>query len=133
MSEEFDFSTPEEDAVLAFLRRLKEGLPQTDTWIVHPINYPRINAAVQKLLAALREAEDIEYTVAFDDLLGTDMRLTVWGYVFDFYSCKEIAEALALADTFQMESMRNGKIRLCFAFCNARIPVFPKSKEPPRP
>lgn len=129
MSEEFDFATPEEDDVLAFLKRLKDRLSQNDTWIVHPINYPRIHASIQKLLAALREAESITYTVAFDDLLGTDMRLTVWGYVFDFYSCKEFAEALVLVDTFEMEAMRDGKIRLCFAFRDARIPIPKKSKE----
>ena len=132
MSEEFDFPTPEEDAVLDFLRRLRDGLPQADTWIVHPVNYPRIHASIEKILSALREAEpDLTYTVAFDELFGADMRLTVWGYVFDFYSCREIAEVLSLADAFEMEAMTNGKIRICFAFCNARIPIFPKFKETP--
>ena len=43
-------------------------------------------------------------------------------------SNKEIAEAISLADTFDIDATSDGEVWLHFGFKNARIPIFLKEK-----
>lgn len=45
------------------------------------------------------------------------------------YGCKEIAEAISLADTFDIDASSEGEVWLHFGFKNARIPIFLKERE----
>lgn len=51
------------------------------------------------------------------------MSLMVKDWVYTFYGCKEIAEAISLADTFDIDASTEGEVWLHFGFKNARIPI----------
>lgn len=129
MNEEFEYTFPEEEAIFLF-RELKDKLPKTNMWIVHPVNYPRATKAIDRILEVIhKESPDAEHKIVFDELLGTGMSLMVKDWVYSFYGCKEIAEAISLADTFDIDATTEGKVWLHFGFKNARIPIFLKAKD----
>ena len=99
-------------------------------WIVHPINYPRTTKAIDRILEVIhKESPDAEHKIVYDELLGTGMSLMVKDWVYSFYGCKEIAEAISLADTFDIDASSEGEVWLHFGFKNARIPIFLKERD----
>ena len=130
MNEEFEYTSPEEEAILGLIREWADKLPKTNMWIVHPINYPRATKAIDRILEVIHnESPDAEHKIVYDELLGTGMSLMVKDWVYSFYGCKEIAEAISLADTFDIDASSEGEVWLHFGFKNARIPIFLKERD----
>lgn len=46
MNEEFEYTSPEEEAILGLIREWADKLPKTNMWIVHPVNYPCATKAI---------------------------------------------------------------------------------------
>ena len=130
MNEDFEYTSPEEEAILDLIREWADKLPKTNVWIVHPVNYPRTTKAIDRILEVIhKESPDAEHKIVFDELIGTGMSLMVKDWVYSFYGCKEIAEAITLADTFDIEATLDGEIWLHFGFKNVRIPIFIKKEK----
>ena len=130
MNEDFEYTSPEEEAVLGLIREWADKLPKTNMWIVHPTNYPRATKAIDHILEVIhKESPDAEHKIVYDELLGTGMSLMVKDWVYSFYGCKEIAEAISLADTFDIDASSEGEVWLHFGFKNARIPIFLKKTD----
>jgi len=130
MNEDFEYTSPEEEAVLGLIREWADKLPKTNMWIVHPVNYPRATKAIDRILKVIhKESPDAEHKIVYDELLGTGMSLMVKDWVYSFYGCKEIAEAISLADTFDIDASSEGEVWLHFGFKNARIPIFLKKTD----
>lgn len=130
MSEDFEYTSPEEEAILSLIREWTDKLPKTNKWVVHPMNYPRAIKAIDRILEVIhKESPDAEHKIVFDELLGTGMSLMVKDWVYSFYGCKEIAEAISLADTFDIDASSEGEVWLHFGFKNARIPIFENKKD----
>lgn len=130
MNEEFEYTSPEEEAILGLIREWADKLPKTNMWIVHPVNYPRATKAIDRILEVIhKECPDAEHKIVYDELLGTGMSLMVKDWVYSFYGCKEIAEAISLADTFDIDASSEGEVWLHFGFKNARIPIFLKKAD----
>lgn len=126
MNEEFDYTSPEEEALLHFLGGLLEKLPQNTMWIINPTNYKRIVESVNRIIAAVHKVSpSAKHTISFDELVGTGLRLTIQDFTFSFYGCKEFSEAVSLADTLDIEAHLDGEVVLMFGFHNARIPITP--------
>lgn len=130
MNEDFEYTSPEEEAILGLIREWADKLPKTNMWIVHPVNYPHATKAIKRILKVIhKESPDAEYKIIFDELIGTGMSLMVKDWVYSFYGCKEIAEAISLADTFDIDASSEGDVWLHFGFKNARIPIFENKKD----
>ena len=130
MNEDYEYTSPEEEALLDLIRKWTDKLPKTNTWIAHPVNYPRATKAISRILEIIRkESPDAEHRIVFDELIGTGMSLMVKDWVYSFYGCKEIAEAISLADSFDIDATIEGEIWLHFGFENTRIPIFLKHKD----
>ena len=130
MNEDFEYTSPEEEAVLGLIREWADKLPKTNMWIVHPVNYPRATKSIDRILEVIhKESPDAEHKIVYDELLGTGMSLMVKDWVYSFYGCKEIAEAISLADTFDIDASSEGEVWLHFGFKNARIPIFLKKTD----
>lgn len=126
MNEEFDYTSPEEEALLHFLGGLLEKLPQNTMWIINPTNYKRIVESVNRIIAAVHKVSpSAKHTISFDELVGTGLCLTIQDFTFSFYGCKEFSEAVSLADTLDIEAHLDGEVVLMFGFYNARIPITP--------
>ena len=129
MNDEFEYTSTEEEAILSLFRELKDKPPKTNMWMAHPVYHPRATRAIDRILEVIhKESPDAEHKIVFDELLGTGMSLMVKDWVYSFYGCKEIAEAISLADTFDIDASTEGEVWLHFGFKNARIPLFLKSK-----
>ena len=125
MNENFEYTSPEEEALLNLMQECTDKLPKHSLWIVHPVNYPRATKAIKCILEVIhKESPDAEHKIVFDELIGTGMSLMVKDWTYSFYGCKEIAEAVALADTFDIYATLTGKVCLHFGFKDARIPLF---------
>ena len=130
MNEDFEYTSPEEEAILGLIREWVDKLPKTNMWIVHPVNYPRATKAIDRILEVIhKDSPDAEHKIVFDELIGTGMSLMVKDWVYSFYGCKEIAEAISLADTFDIDASTEGEVWLHFGFKNARIPIFFKKAD----
>ena len=130
MNEEFEYASPEEEALLEIIREYKEKLPKIQMWVAHPTNYPQALKSVEQIIELLkREDDEIEYNVSFDDMFGTSMCLQVKGWTFSFGKAKEFAEIISLADTFDILATTEGETLLFFGFKHTRIPVFLKEKD----
>jgi len=130
MNEDFEYTSPEEEAILGLIRECADKLPKTNMWIAHPVNYPRATKAIDRILEVIhKESPDAEHKIVFDELIGTGMSLMVKDWVYSFYGCKEIAEAISLADTFDIDASSEGEVWLHFGFKNARIPIFLKKTD----
>ena len=132
MNENFEYTSPEEEALLNMMRDLTSRLPKNTMWIVHPHNYPRILKSVQRLLEVIQKVSpEAQYKIAFDELVGTGLCLSVRAWNFSFYGCRDFSEAILLADTFDMEANLDGEVCLLFGFHDARIPICLKKKNGP--
>ncbi len=130
MNEEFEYTSPEEEALLSLIREWTDKLPKTNMWIAHPRNYPRAIKAIDRILEVIhKESPDAEHKIVFDELIGTGISLMVKDWVYSFYGCKEISEVIALADTFDIEATLDSEIWLHFGFKNVRTPIFIKNEE----
>lgn len=132
MNEEFDYTSPEEEAMLNFLGGLIKNLPPNTMWIINPATYKRITGSVNKILATVRKVSpEARHSIAFDELVGTGLCLTIQDWTFAFYGCKEFSEAVSLADTFDIEATLDGEVRLMFGFKDARILVAKRKDDSP--
>ena len=130
MNEDFEYTSPEEEAILGLIHEWTDKLPKTNMCILHPVNYPRAAKAIDRILEVIhKESPDAEHKIVFDELIGTGMTLMVKDRVYSFYGCKEIAEAIALSNTFDIEATLDGEIWLHFGFKNVRIPIFIKKEK----
>ena len=130
MNEDFEYTSPEEEAILGLFREWQNKLPKATMWISHPVNYPRAAKAIGRILEVIhKESPDAEHKIVFDELIGSGMSLMVKDWVYSFYGCREIAEAISLADTFDIDATPEGEVWLHFGFRNARIPIFLKKTD----
>ena len=132
MNEEFDYTSPEEEALLHFLGGLLEKLPKNTMWIINPANYKRIAESVNQILTAVHKVSpSAKHTISFDELVGTGLCLTIRDWTFSFYGCKEFSEAVSLADTLDIEANLDGEVVLMFGFNDARIPIVSRKEDSP--
>lgn len=130
MNEDYEYTSPEEEAILRLICEWTDKLPKTNMWVVHPVNYPRAIKAICRILEVIhKESPNAEHEIVFDELLGTGMSLMVKDWVYSFYGCQEIAEAISLADTFDVDASSEGEVWLYFGFKNAIIPIFENKKD----
>ena len=83
MNEDFEYTSPEEEAILGLIRECADKLPKTNMWIAHPVNYPRATKAIDRILEVIhKESPDAEHKIVFDELIGTGMSLMVKDWVY---------------------------------------------------
>ena len=124
MKDDFEPLLPDGEDFALFLHAFLKKVPRNTAWILHPENYPRICRSVDRILETIRRAApDAEHEVSYDELFGTALVLTVTSWTFSFSNCREIGEAIALADSFEADAKVTGEIRLIFGFNDARIAV----------
>ena len=122
MNDEFDYTSPEEEAMLNFLCGIMRKLPKNTLWVINPKNYKRITGSVQQILNTIHKVSpDAKHEITFDALIGTGLCLTIKDWSFDFYGCKDISNAISLADTFDIEATLDGEVCLMFGFNDASI------------
>lgn len=132
MKNDFDYTSPKEEALHHFLGGLIEKLPKNTMWIINPANYKRIVESVNKILAAVHKiSPSAKHKISFDELVGTGLCLTIQDWTFSFYGCKEFSEAVSLADTLDIEANLDGEVVLMFGFNDARIPIASKKEGSP--
>ena len=130
MNEDFEYTSPGEEAVLNLVRKWTNKLPKTNMWIAHPVNYLRAIKAIDKILEVIhKESPDAEHRIVFDELLGSGMSLMLKDWTYSFYGCKEIADVISLADTFDIDATSEGEVWLHFGFKDTRIPIFLKKDD----
>ena len=118
------FELPDGDDFALFMHAFLQKVPRNTAWIIHPENYPRISRSVDRILEAIRRSvPDAKHEIAYDELFGTQLVLTVTSWTFSFSNCREIGDAIALADFFETDAKTTGEICLIFGFNDARIAV----------
>lgn len=133
MNEDFEYTSPEEEAILDLFRTWANQRPKGNMWIAHPTNYPRATKAVAFILDVIhKESPDANHKIVFDELFGTDMSLVIKDWTHSFYGCDEIATAISLADTFDIYATTEGEVMLQFGFTDVRIPIFLKNNDTPQ-
>ena len=124
MADEFEYTSPEEEALLRLIRNLSDQNKAPSAWMLHPVNYPRAVRAAERILSVLKkESSTLKHEFVFDSLVGTGMSLVVKDWTFAFYGCREFSVAVSFADTFDIDATVEGEVALCFGFLDVRIPI----------
>lgn len=125
MIEEENFEDENIDAAESLIEFLKESTAQRMTML----NAPRYSQAVRSIAQIVRfvkeDCPDAKVEIAFDDLTGTSLCLTIIADELNIYKIKDFCVAIECADTMCVIPRLDSTIEIGFTYEGAQIPVKP--------
>lgn len=125
MEEDFELS-PEEEAALEALMGELRSLPKHALLMADPKRYAEVVKSANAIATAVKEDyPDAEVKLDFDKLTGSSLLLTIITEGANIYNVKKFCEAIAPADTMDIEPRNDGKVEIGFLYKKVRKPMPP--------
>lgn len=128
MYEENDFN-PDTDEMLEELMALLGGIPKNTVTMLNIPKYADAIRSITQIVKFIKEDfPDAEADVAFDELTGTTLILTMITEGVNIYAIKDFCSALSVASTMDIVPLNDGKVQIGFTYRQAKVAVPPTSK-----
>lgn len=128
---EFDgFDDIGDDGILEDLYEVLRRVPKNTILVM---NVPRL-IEVQKAITIIKNTvmedyPDAQFKAYFDDLIGTTLLFEVRAEGLNVYDTNKFAEALAIANTMDVNPLDDDMVEIGFTFCSVRVPCKPDPKK----
>lgn len=130
MEEEFELS-PEVDAALEDLMGLLSKVPKERFLIADPKRYAEAVQSANAIVSFVKQDyPDAEVKLEFDELTGASLLLTIITEGANIYNIAKFCEAIAPADTMDIEPRNDGRVEIGFLYRKVRkaMPPVPPKK-----
>lgn len=127
MYEENDFN-PDTDEMLQELMSLLGSIPKNTVTMLDIPKYADAIRSITQIIKFVKEDfPEAEANIAFDELTGTTLILTIVTEGVNVYAVKDFCSALSVASTMDIVPLNDGKVQIGFAYRKVKIPVPPAS------
>ena len=127
MYEENDFN-PDTDEMLEELMSLLGSIPKNTVTMLNIPKYADAIRSITQIVKFVKEDfSEAEANVAFDELTGTTLILTIVTEGVNIYAIKDFCSALSAASTMDIVPLNDGKVQIGFTYRKVKVAVPPAS------